>query len=157
MNISSEARILLTWFSVVSLWLVWNARLVYSIAWLCINMYGLASFPGLPRLQFLIACSTRQGRPGREISMYHEETSVPAYQKLGWKNLGTRVLYNPNFITSETRTPQQHSGDVWETFDTCRTCDWWDTPSFPLLLACLKVRIMATTGNLVYLTTQAWK
>ena len=37
MNISSEARILLTWFSVVSLWLVWNARLVYSIAWLCIK------------------------------------------------------------------------------------------------------------------------
>ena len=97
----------MTWFSVVSLWLVWNARLVYSIAWLCIKSQHIwpSLVPSLPRLQFLIACSTRQGRPGREISVYHEETSVPAYQKLGWKNLGTRVLYNPNFITSETRTP----------------------------------------------------
>lgn len=55
-------------------------------------MYDLASFPGLPRLQFLIAYSTRQGKPGREISVYHEETSVPAYQKLGWKILGTRYF-----------------------------------------------------------------
>ena len=42
----------------------------------------LALFPGLSHLQVLIACSMRRERPGKETSVYYEETSIPAYLKL---------------------------------------------------------------------------
>ena len=95
----------MTLLSVLLLWLVWNARLVFAIAWLYIKestCYVPSLIPRSSPPPVLIACSMRWRRPGKEISVnkasykskfYSSEMKPPPSMVPIFGRCLTRVVY----------------------------------------------------------------